>query len=86
MSEEKAIQKYIDEKKELQNLVLQIIHESESEEETVFQKLNMFLEMHHYENNKSELEHFLHLISTISVNHRRNPTFFEKIEKILTIL
>ena len=85
MCEEKAIQKYIDENKELQNLILQIINKSEAEDDTIYQQLIIFLDTYQYEKNKPKLERYLHLISNISANHHRGPNFFEKIEKILTI-
>ena len=83
MNKETSIQKYIDEKKELYKLVLQIIDDSEADDDTIFQKLTNFLDTDQYGKNKSE--HFLHLISNISVNHHRRPNFFVKIKNILTI-
>ena len=76
MNKETSIQKYIDEKKELYKLVLQIIDDSEADDDTIFQKLTNFLDTDQYGKNKSE--HFLHLISNISVNHHRRPNFFKR--------
>ena len=55
MCEEKAIQKYIDENKELQNLILQIINKSEAEDDTIYQQLIFFLDTYQYEKNKPKL-------------------------------
>ena len=84
MSFEKLIQTYIDEKKELQSLVLQIIEQLDTIDDTKIKNLMIFMSTHQYKENKPELEHFLHLISIISDNHHRGPNFFEKIEKILS--
>ena len=83
--EERLIQKYINEKKELQKLVLQIIERIDTNEESDFQNLLIFLDAHQYQNNKKEVVHFLHLILTISLNHHREPYFYDKIVKILQI-
>ena len=82
---EKQIHKYIDEKKELQKLVLGIIEKSDTDVETDIQSLMSYLDIHQYRENKKEIEHFLHLILSISLNHYRQPNFFENIEKILTV-
>ena len=81
---ERSIRKYIDEKIELQKLIFQIVEKSDSND-IDFQNLQNYLDTHNYDGNKSENEHFLHLILIISTNHHRQPHFFEKIEKILTI-
>lgn len=44
--EERLIQKYINEKKELQKLVLQIIERIDTNEESDFQNLLIFLDTH----------------------------------------
>ena len=79
-----AIEKYIDEKKKLQKLVLNIIDEI-NPDEISYQNLLTFLDNSQYKDNKSELKHFLHFILIISTNHHREPNFFNKIEKILTL-
>lgn len=71
----------------MQRLELQIIEKSDNEDDDDkgFQNLQNYLDTQRYEGNKPELEHFLHLILIISMNHFRCPNFFQKIEKILTI-
>ena len=81
---ENLIQKYINEKKKLNELVLQIVDKSEIDDGD-YQSLQNHLDVHQYKENKSELELFLHLILVISLNHHRKPNFLEKIKKILTI-
>ena len=78
-----SIHKYIDEKKKLHRLVLQIIENSNADGDVDYQNLVDFLESLKYQENKQETEHFLHLILVISENHHRKPGFLEKIEKIL---
>ena len=85
MEEQKSeTEKYINEKKELQKLVLQIIEKSESDDNDFLMLIN-HLDTHQYKDNKPELKHFLSLLSNISINHHRGPIFFKQIEKILTI-
>ena len=81
-----AIGKYINEKRELQKLVIEIFEKSDIDENKQdFQNLINFLNMHQYEGNKKELELFLRLILNISNYHHRQHNFFKRIEKILTI-
>lgn len=83
-NEQNAIKKYINENKKLQELVLQIIDKDDSENGPFFNDLQNHLRTNQYEGNKSKLKHFLQLILIISMNHHRNPNFFENIKKILT--
>ena len=85
INEKSPIHKYIDEKKELQEHILNIFDESDDSNDASLQNLLNFLDSHQYKENKSELKHFLHLISTLSINHNRKPNFFKIIETILTI-
>lgn len=71
-------------KKELHKLIFKIIDKSDNEDDTDFQNLQNFLDIHQYKGNKPELEHFLILILNISMNYYSQPIFFQIIEKILT--
>ena len=77
-----AIQKYINHKKEIHNLLLNFI-ENSGVNDTDFQNLIDLINTQNYEENREELEHFLRLISKIAKNHHRDTDFFKKIEKIL---
>lgn len=58
-NEERVIQKYIEEKKELHKLVLQIIEKSDDfDSDTNFNTLHVFVSIYQYERNKGEIMHF----------------------------
>ena len=77
-----AIQKYVNQKKEIHNLLLNFI-ENSGVNDTDFQNLIDLINTQNYEENREELEHFLRLISKIAKNHHRDTDFFKKTEKIL---
>ena len=76
-------QKYISQKKELYDNFNQFIDE-ENNSEGDFEDLINFLKAEKYEENPDEFKIVLHLINNISNNHHNYPTFFEKIERILS--
>ena len=79
------LQEYLKQKQELQNHLLRYI-ESGKETKEDDHKLINFLEIQKYREIKmlkEDLQELLYLISKIANNHRRNPTFFSKIEQII---
>ena len=77
-------QEYIEQKKEIQQNILEFIND-ESEIQIYLYKLKNIFKNMQLKKNTQELILILRLISKITKNHHRTPTFFEKIEQILTI-
>lgn len=78
------IEKYLDEKKKIQENFLEFIESVENIEENFKNLENQFEDMK-IRDNKHELRLFLHFISSICDNYCRNSTFFDKIERILKL-
>ena len=76
------IQEYLGKYKEIQNKVLEFIEDDEFNEESFKKLISLFIEKK-ISNDKHDLQLLLHLISKIRDNHNRNPSFYEKIEKII---
>ena len=72
------IEDYIEEKRDFLNAILEFL-EKETSSIDEYQDLTKFC------SNRNELSLFLHLISKISENHKRNPDFFNKIEKLILL-
>ncbi|KAK8839584.1 hypothetical protein M9Y10_031943 [Tritrichomonas musculus] len=79
------IQQFVDSKKELQNIFLRYIDDPDSNQNN-FQNLIDCLKSQDLLQNQNELEEFLHFIAKIMKNHRRQPNFFDHIEKVLLYL
>ena len=79
------IQQFVDSKKELQNIFLRYIDDPDSNQNN-FQNLIYCLKSQDLLQNQNELEEFLHFIAKIMKNHRRQPNFFDHIEKVLLYL
>ncbi len=76
------LQEYINEMKKIQEHILQFIENDDIIEEN-FQNLNQQLNDQKILENRSFFKQFLHIVSSISNNHYRSPTFFSKIERVL---
>ncbi len=77
---------YIEEKKELYELVIQYIDDESDDKNVVFENLIQLIEEINFDVNHSEFRLLLHLIVQISNNHYRGTNFFAKIEAILSKL
>lgn len=77
---------YIEEKKELYELVLQYIDDESDNKNVVFENLLKLIEKLNFNANHGEFRLLLHLIVQISNNHYRGTNFFAKIEAILSKL
>ena len=77
-------QTFIEVTKEIQEVILGIIDESDLNYNN-YELLQKIINDHGIHENKLELKGILHLIVKIANNHSRLPTFFTKIEKILSI-
>lgn len=75
--------KYINEITELHQDFLCFLDEENQNEEN-FNELITNIEKHKYQENPEKFKLILHLISQISNNHHRTPTFLRKIEQILS--
>lgn len=76
-------QQYIQEKKNLQDILLEYIdHEGNSEEQ--FQNLMDFFKQKEFSNNKTELKLLFRMITKIANHHYRSTDFFSKIEMIIS--
>lgn len=78
------IQKYIQKKTDLQQKLLDYLTKLENAEES-YQNLIQILEDDNIRQNKNDLIEFLHLLTNISNNHNKLPTFSSRIEKLLSI-
>lgn len=79
------IQKAVNQKKELYNILLEFI-ENNGINEIDFQNLIDFMQDEKIEENQEELELFLLLLLNLSNDHHRDSYFFDKIEKIILYL
>lgn len=77
---------YIEEKKELYELVLQYIDDESDNKNVVFDNLLKLIEKLNFNANHGEFRLLLHLTVQISNNHYRGTNFFAKIEAILSKL
>lgn len=75
-------QHYIQEKQEMQQILLSYIDREENTEE-YYQNLCTFIEEKQFTKDKSELKIFLNLLTRIANYHFRSSDFFCKIEKII---
>lgn len=75
-------ERYLDQQKEIQSLILNCI-DDETNEKSQFEEIIKFIDEHKLEENKMELKIFLHLLSNISANHYRYRNFSTKIQQIL---
>ena len=78
------IKEIIDKMKAIQVHILNYLDNEEDTEQN-FQKHINILDDHQIHDNRSYLQLFINLIKNIADNHRRTPSFFIKIEKIVTI-
>ena len=76
------IAKYLTEMKNIQENFLDFLENVENIEES-FNNLKIKFENMKIRDNKHDFRLFLHLISSISDNHFRSPTFLDKIERVL---
>ncbi|KAK8842482.1 hypothetical protein M9Y10_026071 [Tritrichomonas musculus] len=79
---EPELQNYLHKIKKIQNSVLQYIDDEQNLEEN-FQNLLQMLNDQKILEDRPTFKLILHLISTISNNHHRSPTFSSKFERIL---
>ena len=79
------ISEYLNRKGEIQRKLLEFI-DQQDDIELNFHNLISDLEEDKIHTNVGELKLFLHLINQISINHHREPNFFDKIFRILTYL
>ena len=77
------LQNYLTEQKELLDNFHQFIQEENDSEED-FLNLISYIKTKKYDENLEEFKLILYIINDISNNHHRYPTFFDKIEKIIT--
>ena len=82
MEEKTKIQKYIDNKKDIYNLFLSYIDDTQIKDFDL-SKLEKFFKHEDHSVNPEELKQFLSLIVDISNNHHRTQNFFDKIKQIL---
>ena len=76
---------YLVEMAKIQVNLLQFLDDESNIEEN-FQELSKTLIENNIHKNKQELTSVLCLILKISNNHQRHPNFFNKIERVLTLL
>ena len=76
------IQEYLEQKTNLQTIILEFINNEENEEFN-FSELIKEIENQQINFHKNEFKAFLYLIFKISNHHNRATNFFEKIERIL---
>ena len=77
------IQNYIAEKKEMYEQLLLFI-DNDTLNEVHFSELMQIINTQNIQNNTMEFKNLIQLIITISQNHQRSPSFYTKIERILT--
>ena len=79
------VQEYFNRKKEFYNILLEFIEEYDSNDESNdanFKALIQYIEIHKFNENTEEFEHFLRLLLNIFNNHYRHSGFISKIERI----
>ena len=79
------VKQCIDGIKNIQNNLLLFLDDKNNEEENFLNLIELF-EKHQIVQDHNKLYSFLYLLAKISNNHYRSTNFFQKIEKILTIL
>ena len=72
---------YLNKMKTVHNLILEYL--DNEEDNTKFGELVNLLNFQNPQSCTLELKSVLHLLSQISLNHHRNPLFFDKIKKII---
>ena len=77
------IEKYINKKKELYDILLKFIENGNDNNDTDYQNLIKNIDDQKILENGKELKEFLHIVLKISKNHHRYSDFFSKIERIL---
>lgn len=82
MEESLKVRKYVEEKKELYNLLLEFLEESDSINLN-FNNLTNFINSKHFLENHEEILHILRLIVNIANNHHHTEEFFKKIEQFI---
>ena len=82
MEESLRVRKYVEEKKELYNLLLEFLEESDSINLN-FNNLTNFINSKHFLENHEEILHILRLIVNIANNHHHTEEFFKKIEQFI---
>ena len=80
----KFIQEYAEKMKHIQEEILEFIENDDAQEED-YNDITKFLNEINIRDNQHDLKFFLHLISKISDNHKRQNDFFTKIEFIFKI-
>ena len=76
---------YLKKMKEIQNEIL-VFLDNEEEEGKNFDDLSKLLNIQPKHHDIHELESILNLISKIANNHHRGPFFFDKIEKLISLV
>lgn len=77
------IKDYIDQKKELQNIIYNTI---DNDNDEVCTDLIDYINLQNYQDNKEGLKEFIYLIANISNNHHRHPNFLNKIKQIILLI
>ena len=85
MNFQAEFQRYTNEKKKLNTLIINYIEDSDNCKDN-FNNLIEFINLNKYQEKQEELSHLLHLIVNIANNHYRNEYFIMKIEQILQYL
>ena len=80
----KISEEFLDKNKKIQDELLDFIRNDENDTES-FQNLQTLFDDINIRNDKHDLTTLLHLLTKISNNHHRGPSFFDKIEKIIII-
>ena len=80
------IERYINQKKRLYELLLKYTENGDETNDTYYQNLIQDIADSKIPENQKELKEFLFMLSKISKNHHRYTDFFTKIEKILLFL
>lgn len=77
------IQDYLTSKKEFHELLLNFLDCEEDEYEDSYLKLNKYIQITKFIEDRTELREFILLVLIISNNHHREHAFYKKIEQIL---
>ncbi|KAK8896935.1 hypothetical protein M9Y10_014862 [Tritrichomonas musculus] len=76
-----SIQEYINDKKEIYDLVTAYLENLEDDDD--FLQVNDIIKRYKYEDDPEEFKEFFQILNFISINHYFNVTFFKRIEKLL---
>lgn len=79
------INKYIEDKKQLQSAILAYLDQESSNDQENYEKILNLVREQNLSKEKDELSAFFQLISQISANHHRSANFHAKIDKIISI-